>query len=311
MNSRPTSEILLAIHGGAGSVQHGRDEETDIRRALTECLSAGGEVLLRGGPALDAVERAIVFLEASELFNAGCGSVLTAAGSVEMDAAIMDGRTRAAGAVAHVTRLAHPVSAARLVMERSPHVLLVGEGAEIFAREHGATFVDPHSLVTPRRRVQLEQARATAHKSLDHDEETGGTVGTVARDTAGHLAVATSTGGRTNQLPGRVGDSSLIGAGTWADNGTCAVSATGNGEAFMRCAFAHEVDALLRHTGLPLDAACERALAQVSALGARGGCVAVDRSGKLAMPFTTAGMYRGWIGADARPRVAVFAGESV
>ncbi len=299
------SEFVLAVHGGAGEPQ----PDVVAKDALAECLAAGRDLLARGGSALDAVERSVALLEASEPFNAGRGSVLTASGQVEMDAAIMDGETRAAGAVACVSRLAHPISAARLVMERSPHVLLVGQSAEQFAQEHGAALVDPRSLVTPARRAQLERAQARARENLDPDELGGGTVGAVARDAAGHLAAATSTGGRTNQLPGRVGDSGLIGAGTWADDATCAVSGTGHGELFMRCAFAHEVDALQRHAGLELSVACERALARVLALGARGGCVAVDCRGKLALPFTTPGMYRGWIGPSGGPTVAVFADE--
>ena len=306
------SDFSLAVHGGAGALQAdslAQDEETAARRVLAECLEAGRDLLARGGSALDTVEHCVALLEASEPFNAGRGSVLTAAGNVEMDAAIMDGRTRAAGSVACVRRLAHPISAARLVMEKSPHVLLVGESAERFAQEHGVALVDPQSLVTSARRQQLERARAHARVSLDHDEPGGGTVGAVARDATGHLAAASSTGGMTNQLPGRVGDSGLIGAGTWADDETCAVAGTGHGELYIRCAFAHEVDALQRHAGLELDAACERALARVLALGARGGCVALGRQGRPALPFTTPGMYRGWIGTAGGPRVAVFADE--
>ena len=306
------SDFILAVHGGAGALRPdllAPDEDTAARSALAECLTAGRDLLARGGSALDAVESCVVWLEASEPFNAGRGSVLTSSGCVEMDAAIMDGATRSAGSVACVSRLAHPISAARLVMERSPHALLVGEPAERFAQEQGVALVDPQSLVTAARREQLERARARQRVSLDHDEPGSGTVGAVARDASGHLAAATSTGGMTNQLPGRVGDSGLIGAGTWADDETCAVSGTGQGELYMRCAFAHEVDALQRHAGLELAAACERALARVLALGGRGGCVAVDRGGKLALPFTTPGMYRGWIGPTGEARVAVFADE--
>ena len=312
-NSRSMSDVVLAIHGGAGPVKRKRldaEQEPARRRILVQCLERGRDLLLHGGSALDAVEQTVVFLEQSELFNAGRGSVLTAAGVVEMDAAIMDGRSRAAGAVACVKHLAHPVSVARQVMERTPHVLLVGEGAEAFAHEQGARFVTAESLITPERRAQLEQARGQARVSLDHDEETRGTVGAVARDAKGRLAAATSTGGMTNQPPGRVGDSSLIGAGTWADDRSCAVSGTGHGEAFIRSAFAHEVDAGMRLTGLPLAAACERALARIAELDARGGCIAVDRFGHLAMPFSTDAMYRGWLDTDGTPRVAIFADEA-
>jgi isoaspartyl peptidase/L-asparaginase-like protein (Ntn-hydrolase superfamily) len=198
-------------------------------------------------------------------------------------------------------------------MERSRHVLLVSDQAERFARSLGAEEVEPASLVTEKRRRQLRQAQEKERLSLDHDERggpgEGGTVGAVARDAAGHLAAATSTGGITNQLSGRAGDTAVIGAGTWADDATCAVSATGHGEAFIRAALAHEVDAGLRLAGLALEAACERALARVTALGSRGGLAAVDTAGRVAAPFTTRGMVRGWIGAEGEPRVSLFADE--
>ncbi len=301
--------VALAVHGGAGSID---PDETDAelaaswRRALTASLRAGHDVLARGGTALDAVERAVAILEDAPVFNAGRGSVLTAVGSVQMDAAIMDGRTRAAGAVAGVRTLVHPVSAARSVMDHSPHVLLIGEEAEAFARAHGAAVADVAAFITPARRAQLERARSKERVSLDHDEGACGTVGAVARDREGHLASATSTGGMTNQLPGRVGDTALVGAGTWADDATCAVSGTGHGEYFIRAAFAHEVDALRRHTGAPLDTACEQALARVGRLGGSGGCAAVDPDGRVALPFTSSGMVRGWIDAAGSARVEIF-----
>jgi isoaspartyl peptidase/L-asparaginase-like protein (Ntn-hydrolase superfamily) len=310
------SGIALAVHGGAGSIERNGPDAHAMRQALAACLEEERAFLADGGSALDAVERIVRSLESHALFNAGHGSVLTAEGTVEMDAAVMDGRTRAAGAVACVRRLAHPVSAARAVMERSRHVLLVGDHAERFARALGAEEVEPASLVTEERRRQLERAREAERLQLDHDEDVGpgdrgesGTVGAVARDAAGHLAAATSTGGLTNQLPGRAGDTAVIGAGTWADDATCAVSATGHGEAFIRAALAHEVDAGLRLAGLALEEACERALARVTALGSRGGLVAVDAAGRVAAPFTTRGMARGWIGAAGPPRVSLFADE--
>jgi isoaspartyl peptidase/L-asparaginase-like protein (Ntn-hydrolase superfamily) len=293
-----TRAPLLAVHGGAGSAP--RDEDhAELRRALAESLRAGFAILARGGSALDAVESAVVVLEDHPLFNAGLGAALTAEGGVELDAAIMDGRTRAAGAVACVRGLANPVRAARLVLERSPHVLLVGPGAEAFAAAHGVPRVDPASLVTPARRADLAPGAERLAGS------SGGTVGAVARDAAGHLAAATSTGGVARQLPGRVGDSPVIGAGTWADDATCAVSATGAGEAFVRAAFAHEVDARMRLLGEALEPACRAALERVAALGARGGCVAVDRAGRIALPFTSASMPRGWAAPDGVLRVAI------
>jgi isoaspartyl peptidase/L-asparaginase-like protein (Ntn-hydrolase superfamily) len=279
-----------------------------MREALAACLEEGRALLAGGAPALDAVERAVRRLEAHPLFNAGRGSVLTSAGRVEMDAAIMDGRTRAAGAVACVRRLAHPVSAARSVMAQSPHVLLVGEGAERFALAQGAEEVDPDDLVTEQRRRQLAERLARGGSPrLDHDPPGGGTVGALARDASGSLAAATSTGGLTGKLPGRVSDSALVGAGTWADDATCAVSATGHGEAFVRAALAHEVDAGLRLAGLSLARACQIALERARVTGYRGGgLVALDRAGRCAAPFDTPAMFRGWIAATGPPVVRVF-----
>jgi L-asparaginase / beta-aspartyl-peptidase len=305
------TRIRLAIHGGAGTFARGalgaRDDAA-LRHVLAACLVEGHAALAAGAAALDVVERVVVRLEDDPRFNAGRGSALTQDGRVEMDASIMDGRTRAAGAVGSVSRVANPVSAARLVMERSAHVLLVGEAAERFAVAQGARAVDPASLVTEERRRELERSRTGAPASGAADGATG-TVGAVARDRSGHLAAATSTGGLTGKLPGRVGDSAVIGAGTWADDATCAVSGTGHGEAFLRCALAHEIDALLRHLGIPLDAACAAALARVAALGSAGGCIALGRDGDPVLRFQTAGMARGWVDAGGRVRVAIFADE--
>jgi isoaspartyl peptidase/L-asparaginase-like protein (Ntn-hydrolase superfamily) len=240
----------------------------------------------------------VVALEDHPLFNAGLGAALTAEGGVELDASIMDGRTRAAGAVACVRGIANPVRVARLVLERSPHVLLVGPGAEAFAAAHGIPRVDPGSLVTASRRAELARA-------AERPAAAGGTVGAVARDAAGHLAAATSTGGTVRKLPGRVGDTPLIGAGTWADDETCAVSATGAGEALIRAVFAHEVDARVRLLGDALEHACRAALGRVASLGARAGCAAIDRAGGVALPFTSAAMPRGWILGDGVPHVAI------
>jgi isoaspartyl peptidase/L-asparaginase-like protein (Ntn-hydrolase superfamily) len=282
------------VHGGSGPAG---DPGGEIRRGLAAALEAGWRALAAGGSALDAVVAAVEVLEDREEFNAGRGSALTRAGGVEMDAAVMEGAQRRAGAVAGLRRVVHPVRAARAVMERSPHVLLAGPAADEFAGACGLALAEPDHFVTARRRAQLEAL------ARPPGPEAGGTVGAVARDADGHLAAATSTGGVAGKLPGRVSDSALPGAGTWADDATCAVSATGHGEAFVRCAFAHEVDALLRHARLPLAEACERALARVSALGARGGCIALDARGGLALPFSSPAMPRGWIGEDGRPRV--------
>jgi len=274
---------VLAIHGGAGPgpAEPDGDGTRWARQAagLAAALGAGRAVLHDGGPALDAVVAAVALMEDDEEWNAGRGSALTAAGTVELDAAVADGRARRLGAVACVTGVRHPVEAARAVLDDGRHVLLAGPGAEAFARAAGLRFESPGWFVTPRRRQDLARY---------------GTVGAVARDAEGHLAAATSTGGRTAQLPGRVGDSPIPGAGTWADDATCAVSATGIGEAFLRAAFAHEVDARLRLVGAGLDAACRAALAEVAAAGGDGGCIALAAEGRPVLPFTTTLMHRGW-----------------
>ena len=302
------SEIALAIHGGAGEL----DPAALDRRAVSERLQVLERILakayaaLRSASALDVVELAVAEMEDFEGFNAGRGSVLTAAGTVEMDAAIMDGRTRRAGAVANVRCIKNPVRAARIVMEQTEHVLLAGSGAEAFCKSAGVDFAEPAYFITERRRTQLEQVRAGKQQRTDLDAPSG-TVGAVARDAEGHLAAATSTGGMTDKTPGRIGDTPLIGAGTWADDTTCAVSATGDGEALIRSALAHEIDALLRCTETDLEAACQRALERAAALGGKGGCTAVAANGEIALPFNTSAMYRGWVGKDGRAHVAVAA----
>ncbi len=300
------SRIALALHGGAGPLHRlvtAPDEEAAVRRSIAAQLEAGRAALEAGASALDVVEQAVVALENDPLFNAGRGSALTIDGTVEMDATIADGRSRSTGAVACVSRLANPVAAARLVMERTPHVLLVGDAAERFAIAHGARAADPASLVTEARRHELARRREPGAG------DAAGTVGAVARDQRGHLAAATSTGGMAGQLRGRVGDSAVFGAGTWADDASCAVSGTGHGEGFIRCALAHEIDALVRHRGMPLAAACDAALARVAELGSRGGCIALDRAGAVAARFNMAGMIRAWIDATGRSRVAIAGDE--
>jgi isoaspartyl peptidase/L-asparaginase-like protein (Ntn-hydrolase superfamily) len=278
-----------------------------VRAALTCALASGHGLLAAGGSAVDAVVAAVRVLEDCEWLNAGRGSVLDATGRVEMDAAVMDGASRRAGAVAGLRDVVNPVLAARAVMERSPHVLLAGDGAERFARDQGLPRAARDFFVTELRRRQLADWRERS--AAGAPQGGGGTVGAVARDARGHLAAATSTGGLTGKLPGRVSDSALIGAGTFADDATCALSATGTGDAFIRTGFAHAVDALVRHAGEGLEAACERALAGVRALGGSGGCIAVDSAGRAALPFDTAWMARGLIGPDGRPRVALAPGE--
>jgi isoaspartyl peptidase/L-asparaginase-like protein (Ntn-hydrolase superfamily) len=264
---------VLLVHGGAGNPLGGTvEDEPGHHDALREALLAGYELLAAGGAALDAAEAAVRVLEECALFNAGRGSVLTAEGRVEMDAAVMDGHSREAGACASVTRVRNPVTLARAIMEKSPHVLLVGEGAEAYAADAGLEFADPAWFVTDRERERLEEH---------------GTVGAVALDSDGQLAAATSTGGVRRQLPGRVGDTPVIGAGTWADE-RVAVSCTGMGEQFIRAAVAHEISARVRHAGLSLATAAADSIA-----GLAGGLIAIGNDGSVAMPFNTALMYRG------------------
>jgi isoaspartyl peptidase/L-asparaginase-like protein (Ntn-hydrolase superfamily) len=299
---------VLAVHGGAGATPSAASDPEyaeAARRGISNALAAGGRALASDGSAVEVVVIAVKLLEDCDAFNAGRGSVLTASGDIEMDAAVMDGSSGRAGAVAGVSCLANPVAGALAVMERSNHVLLAGEGAEALARECGAEIADADYFVTARRRAQLAEARAKGRTGLRPVPRDCGTVGAVACDSRGHLAAATSTGGINAKLPGRVSDSCLIGAGTWADDATCAISATGHGEFFIRRVFTHEVDALMRHAGLDLRAACEQALSSVRDAGGRGGCIGVDAAGRVALAFTTPGMPRGWISAGASPQIAI------
>lgn len=295
---------VLAVHGGAGDgiPKLPRARLEAARSGLEAALGAGAHELRRGASAVTAVVSAVKVLEDCLAFNAGRGSALTSDGTVETDAAVADGHGRRAGGVAVCRGVRNPVEAARAVMERTDHVLLAGEAVLELARRWGLEVCEPGWFVTPDALAQLDRARAMTPPG--GGTVGGGTVGAVARDGDGHLAAATSTGGRAAQLPGRVGDSPVVGAGVWADDRTCAVSATGHGEAFLLTAFAHEVDALVRLAGLGIGEACDRALEAVSRRGARGGCIAVGASGTVVMPFTTAGMYRGWTDRDGTVRVA-------
>jgi beta-aspartyl-peptidase (threonine type) len=286
---------VIAIHGGAG-VRRSDKPSARHRAALTRALEAGHEILEQGGTSLDAVVAAVVVLEDSPLFNAGRGSSFNSDGEIEMDASIMEGATLRAGAVAAVRRIRNPILAARAVMESSPHVLLAGGGAEHFARKHGLKLEPQEYFHTAKRLSALKRRLKNYH----------GTVGAVALDQAGNLAAATSTGGYTGKLPGRVGDSPIIGAGNYADNRACAVSGTGLGEAFIRAAVGHDVCAQMRYRGVSLAAAAAAALKNVARLGADGGLIAVDRRGNVAMPFNSEGMYRGCIDRRGRRTIAIF-----
>ena len=315
------SNVVLVVHGGAGTIDRSHmtpEREAAYRAALTEALNAGYRVLADGGIALDAVEAAICVLEDSPLFNAGRGAVFTSEGRNELDASIMDGSNRKAGAVAAITGVRNPVKAARLVMERTSHVMMVGAGATQFAKEQGLQFEDSAYFYTDRRWEELQR---TQEEERQHQGEFGslalphmhlGTVGAVALDASGNLAAATSTGGLTNKRWGRVGDSPIIGAGTYADNATCAVSCTGRGEVFIRCSAAREVAALMEHRGLSLEEAAKRVVQEeLVKLGGpgTGGLIALDRNGNVAMELNTPGMYRGHIRSDGTPHVFIYGDE--
>ena len=297
----------LMIHGGCGAMRPDTlspEHETAARAGLEAALDAGEQILARGGSAMDAVEAAARVLEEDPSFNAGRGSVLTTEGVCELDAAIMDGRDRRAGAVAGMTTTRSPVSTARAVMEHSPHVLLTYAGADGFAREQGLEQVANVWFVTPQRKAQLAKVMA-AGGTFDTDIKYG-TIGAVAVDQAGHVAAATSTGGLTAKRWGRIGDSPLIGAGTYADDRACAVSATGLGEAFVRAVGAHQLAMRMMIGGQDLQVALDAVLADVVALGGNGGLIAVAPSGEAAWGFTTPGMYRAMARNGAR-EVHVFA----
>ncbi|QIG81375.1 isoaspartyl peptidase/L-asparaginase family protein [Stakelama tenebrarum] len=298
----------LVIHGGAGSMRPGNlpeGQEEAALAGLADALKAGSDILDRGGDAIDAVEAAIHVLEDDPAFNAGRGSVFTWEGRNELDASIMDGRDRGAGAVAGLTTIRHPISAARAVMTASPHVLLSGDGAEAFARGQDLETVDPAWFATEERRRQLDEFREHDGDGFDIDMKYG-TVGAVARDVNGHVAAGTSTGGLTGKRWGRVGDSPLIGAGTYADDRGCAVSATGAGEFFIREGVAHEISARVRFLGETLQQAADFVLAETLDMGGVGGVIVTAPSGETVWSFTTPGMYRGRAASDAAPDVQIY-----
>jgi len=301
----------IVIHGGAGVIERNRmtpEREAAARAGLNAALDAGQAVLSGGGSALDAVEAAVRVLEDDPAFNAGRGAVFTYEGHNELDAAIMDGRTRAAGAVAGVTATKNPVRLARKVMEDSPHVLLAGAGADAFSREKGLEQAGPEWFATPERREQLDKMKASSLSAFDVDMKYG-TVGAVARDRDGHVAAATSTGGVTGKRWGRVGDSPIIGAGTYADDRACAVSATGSGEFFIREGVAHEICARVRFKGETLKAAGDVVMADVRAMGGTGGVILTGPTGEIAWSYNTPGMYRGAASAGGSRIVAIYGDE--
>ncbi|QHJ00213.1 beta-aspartyl-peptidase [Xylophilus rhododendri] len=331
MRQDPTTPVI-AIHGGAGTISAGTTTAAQTQAyhaALHAIVAAAQAMLLDGASALDACCRAVELLEEHPLFNAGHGAVFTHDETHELDAAVMDGATLAAGAVAGVSHIRRPVRAARAVLEDGAHVLLAGAGAEAFARDRGLEMVEPSFFSTEARREQLHRVRGTGRIVLDHEgaamaaaeasmsatpideDRKFGTVGAVALDRHGHLAAATSTGGMTNKRVGRIGDSPLIGAGTYADDRTAAVSCTGSGEMFIRAAAAHDVCARMAYGGVTLATATRAVVHQVlPAIGGTGGLIAIDRHGNLSLAFNTEGMYRGHARGDEAPHTAIFGDSS-
>ncbi|HGV1929878.1 beta-aspartyl-peptidase [Escherichia coli] len=309
-------KAVIAIHGGAGAISRAQmslQQELRYIEALFAIVETGQKMLEAGESALDVVTEAVRLLEECPLFNAGIGAVFTRDETHELDACVMDGNTLKAGAVAGVSHLRNPVLAARLVMEQSPHVMMIGEGAENFAFARGMERVSPEIFSTPLRYEQLLAARKEGATVLDHsgapldEKQKMGTVGAVALDLDGNLAAATSTGGMTNKLPGRVGDSPLVGAGCYANNASVAVSCTGTGEVFIRALAAYDIAALMDYGGLSLAEACERVVMEkLPALGGSGGLIAIDHEGNVALPFNTEGMYRAWGYAGDTPTTGIY-----
>ena len=292
-------EFSIAIHGGAGTITRKNmtpEKENAYRSKLKETLNVGYSILNKGGTSLDAVEATIRIMENSELFNAGKGAVFTNAGTNELDASIMDGRNLKAGAVARVKTVKNPISAARKVMEETWHVMLSGDGADKFAKEQGLDIVDPNYFYTQRRWDSLKKIQVEKH----------GTVGCVALDKHGNLAAGTSTGGLTNKRWGRVGDSPIIGAGTYANNQTCAVSGTGQGEYFIRGNVAYDVSAIMEYKGKSVGEAAQNVIRKLSDMGGNGGIITMDSKGNISMPFNTAGMYRGFRKAGQAPEIFIY-----
>lgn len=315
------SKAVIAIHGGAGAISKSQitpEQEQQYLQALQSIVAAGSECLNKGGSALDAVTLAVGMLEDNPLFNAGKGAVFTHQGTHELDAAIMDGRTLACGSVAGVKHIKSPIQAARAVMEKSQHVFFIGEGAETFAKEQGLAIVSNDYFSTPERYQQLLKAQGQQKVLLDHDvhmqntppldeQKKMGTVGAVALDFKGNLAAATSTGGMTNKIAGRVGDSPIIGAGCYANNNTCAISSTGHGEMFIRSVVAYDVSALMEYAGLSLQQACDKVVYEkLPAINGSGGIIAVDKLGNVYLPFNSEGMYRGYAYAGDKPNVSIY-----
>ena len=297
----------MVIHGGAGTIERSEmtaENEAAHRAGLEQALKAGYDILERGGSSLDAVEAAIQVLEDNPLFNAGKGAVFTHEGTNELDSSIMDGKTLKAGAVASLKHIRNPISLARLVMEKSPHVMLDGEGAEAFARKMGMKLVDPKYFYTDERWQALQKAKASAEPGERQGSPRNGRRGRSRQ--GGESRRRHVDRGTTNKQFGRIGDSPIIGAGTYANNQTCAVSCTGDGEYFIRSLVAYDVSAMMEYKGMPLKEAAQTAIDKVGKLGGTGGLIAIDKKGNFAMPFNTSGMYRGRVGPDGKISVEIY-----
>lgn len=296
--------FAIAIHGGAGTIIKANmtaELENEYRATLQKAITIGHDVLKNGGSSLEAVQKTIIVLEDSPLFNAGKGAVLTNKGICELDASIMDGKSLKAGAVAGVTTVKNPILLANRVMENSKHVMLISKGAEEFAKENKLEIVDPNYFITEKAQKTLEKAQ-----KIEHKDQKFGTVGCVALDKYGNLAAGTSTGGMTNKRWGRVGDSPIIGAGTYANNATCAVSATGWGELFIRSVVAYDISAMLEYKKETLAVATQKVMDKVKNLGGEGGVIAIDKKGNITFEFNTAGMYRASIDKKGKLYIGIY-----
>jgi len=300
----------IVIHGGAGRIVKENmtpERESEYTAKLKEVLETGYKILERGGNALDAVESAIRLMEDSPLFNAGKGAVLTEKGAAELDASIMDGKTLSAGAAAGIKHVKNPITLARLVMEKSPHVMMISSGAEEFAKQNGLEMVDNEYFITKERWESYQ--RAIKREEERKKAEKHGTVGAVALDKEGNIAAGTSTGGMMMKKFGRVGDAPIIGAGTYANNNTCGVSATGSGEYFIRIGVAKDISSLIEYKGMSIKDASEEVIKKVGNLGGSGGVICLDKFGNVAMPFNTEGMYRGFYLSGGQPVVKMYKGN--
>lgn len=298
----------IAIHGGAGVMSPERmspERQKEYVFHLEKALSIGESILSEGGSSTDAVVAVVSYLEDCPMFNAGKGAVFTSKGNIELDASIMEGKTHNAGAVAGVKNIKNPIKAVRLVMDKSVHVMLSGKGASAFAREQGLEMVNNRYFFTKERRESLK--RILKQQRQENQSGKHGTVGCVALDQEGNLCAGTSTGGMVNKKYGRIGDSPIIGAGTWADNNTCAVSCTGHGEYFIRLTIARDVASMMEYKGLNLSEAGSAVLEKLTQMGGTGGFIAIDKNGTIIMPFNTSGMFRGFIKSNGEKEIAIFA----